>query len=271
MPIFHIATGLLWLYVAARFLYPLPLHPALLVGLGLLLLIASQHHFLTRYFFGSSFSPEVPRPLGMLANAMFGTLLLLFTFQAALDMVFVAVSVLKGGCVAAPAVLRYAIGISAVGLSVLGVFQAVRVPPVKEMDVHLSNLPEEFEGYRLIHLTDLHLSRLFPRRWAQGVVDRANAQGADLIVITGDLLDGTMEARQGDIEPLRALHAPDGVFVITGNHEYYHGHEQWMSHYQSLGMTRLSNSHARIGRGDAKLVVDVMSDLESLVFLFYGV
>lgn len=263
MPIFHIATGLLWLYVAARFLYPLPLHPAFRLAAGLLLLAASQHHFLTRYFRGTSFSPEVPRPLGMLANALFGTLLLLFVFQIALDGMLVAASVLKGSCLTAPAGLRYAVGLAALALSVMGVLQAVRVPPVKQVEILLPNLPEEFEGYRLIQLTDLHLSRLFPRRWAQGVVERANAQEADLIVITGDLLDGSMEARRDDIEPLRSLRARDGVFVITGNHEYYFGHEAWMSYYISLGMTRLSNSHAVLRRGSSNLVVAGLTDSAS--------
>ncbi len=266
MPIFHIATGLLWLFVAARFLLPLPLHPGLRVVFGVLLLIASQHHFLTRYFRGTSFSPEVPRPIGMMANVLFGTLLLLFVFQISLDGLFVVVSMFKGSCTDAPATFRYAIGLAALGLSILGVVQAVRVPPVKEVEIRLPNLPPEFEGYRLIQLTDLHLSRLFPRRWAQGVVERANAQNADLIVITGDLLDGSMEARRDDIEPLRALHAPDGVHVITGNHEYYFGHEAWMQHYISLGMNRLSNSHTRIARGDANLVVAGLTDSASARF-----
>lgn len=266
MPVFHIATGSLWLFVVLRFLLPLPLHPALLVGVALVLLVGSQHHYLTRYLTGSPFSPETPRPLGIMANMLFGTLLLLFTFQSGLDVLTVVLSLLKGACLTPPVEARYAIGASAFGLAVFGVSQAIRVPPVKEIEIAIPNLPSAFDGYRMIQLTDLHLSRLFPARWAKEVVSRANAQNADAIVITGDLMDGSLEARKEDVEPLGGLQARDGVFVITGNHEYYFGHEGWMRRYQELGMTRLSNSHVLLNRGAASLVLAGLTDSASLRF-----
>lgn len=266
MLIFQVATGLLWLYVVVRFLLPLPLSPLPMLLLGLLLLIGSQHHFLIRRLRGPMVSPEMPRPLGMLANVLFGTLLLLATFQTGLDLLVLAISLLKGSYLAPPVAARYLVGASALILSLLGVSQAVRVPPVKEVEIALPNLPEEFDGYRIVQLTDLHLSRLFPARWAEQVVARANEQQADLVVITGDILDGSLEARKRDVEPLRALQARDGVLVIPGNHEYYFGYEGWMRQYQALGMTRLSNSHVRLSRGPSSLVLAGITDSASSRF-----
>lgn len=266
MPIFHLLTGLLWLYVLLRFLVPLALNPWLLGLIGFVLLLGSQHHFLTRWFFGRSFSPEVPRPLGMLANALFGTLILLFAFQLALDLLFLAGSLLKGGLLTPPHAVRYLIGVAAVGLAVLGVSQAVKVPEVKEVELAIPGLPEEFEGYRMIHLTDLHLSQLFAAPWAKAVVERANAQNVDLIVSTGDLLDGTMEARNHDVAPLGELKARDGIYIAPGNHEYYYGYELWMTRYQELGMTPLANTHVRITRGDSHLVIAGVTDIASARF-----
>ena len=191
---------------------------------------------------------------------------LLTVFQIALELTSVVGYLFKGSYPVPPLGLRYLIGLAAVSLSVLGVVQAVRVPPVKEVEVRLANLPPEFDGYRIIQLTDLHLSRLFPQRWSEQVVAKANAQKADLIVITGDLMDGTLEDRKNDVEPLGELSAKDGVFVITGNHEYYYGHEGWMSRYQELGMTRLSNSHAQISRGNSKIVLAGITDSTSQRF-----
>lgn len=80
-----------------------------------------------------------------------------------------------------------------------------------------------------MQLTDLHVSRLFPAAWARALVQQSNALGVDLIAITGDLIDGTFDARRADIEPLRDLKATDGAYVISGNHEYVFGYETWMS------------------------------------------
>src|SRR5690606_33040934 len=133
----------------------------------------------------------------------------------------------------APApIVRYVLGAGALLLAVAGVQQATRVPGVKQVEVVLPGLDPAFDGYRLVQLTDLHLSRMFPRSWAQGVVARANAQQADLIVLTGDLVDGSLAAREHDVAPLGDLRSVDGVFVIPGNHEYYFGYEGWLGHYQ---------------------------------------
>jgi uncharacterized protein len=266
MAIFHLVTTCLWLFVLLRFLIPLSLSSGTTIAFGLVLLLASQQHLLIRRFRGSAFSPELPRPLGMLSNALFGTLLLLTTFQLVIELIAVVLFLLKGDYLFPPLTVRYLVGVSAVALSGLGVIQAVRVPPVKEIEVALTDLPAEFEGYRLIQLTDLHLSRLFPKRWAEEVVTKANAQKPDLIVITGDLMDGTLEARKNDVEPLGSLRAKDGVFVIAGNHEYYYGYEGWMSRYQELGMTRLCNSHVSITRGVSDLVLAGITDSASTRF-----
>ncbi|MDQ1156400.1 putative MPP superfamily phosphohydrolase [Sphingomonas sp. SORGH_AS 950] len=77
-------------------------------------------------------------------------------------------------------------------LAGIGVANALRVPPIKDVTVAIRDLPPSFDGYRVVQLTDLHISRLFTSRWAQAVVDRTNASGADLIVVTGDFIDGSV-------------------------------------------------------------------------------
>ena len=63
----------------------------------------------------------------------------------------------------------------------------------------LPNLPRAYDGFRIVHLTDLHASRLLQRDWMQAVVARANALEPDLTLITGDLVDGTPAARAASI------------------------------------------------------------------------
>jgi len=146
-------------------------------------------------------------------------------------------------------------------LSAIGVSQAVRVPPVKDIEVAIKNLPPPFEGYEILQLTDLHISRLFDEPWTRAVVKDSNALGVDLIVVTGDLIDGSISNRTLDIEALRDLHAPDGVYVIPGNHEYFFDNEAWMQHFVSLGMKPLANSHTLIERDGARFVLAGVTDV----------
>ncbi len=69
--------------------------------------------------------------------------------------------------------------------------------------------------------------------------------------------------RRLDVKPLRDLRAPDGVFVIPGNHEYFFDYRAWMAHYASLGMHVLENSHVVIERDGGKLVVAGVTDLSA--------
>jgi uncharacterized protein len=159
--------------------------------------------------------------------------------------------------------VRYAVGIAAMLLSSLGVHQATRVPPIKHVEIAIPGLPPQFDGYTLLQLTDLHISRLFPKEWTQAMVERSNALGANLIVVTGDLIDGSFDARRADVEPLRNLRAQDGVWVIPGNHEYFFGYEAWMRHYASLGMRVLANDHTVLTRDGGSLVLAGVTDLSA--------
>ncbi len=81
--------------------------------------------------------------------------------------------------------------------------------------------------------------------------------------MTGDLIDGTLAARRADVVPLRALRAPDGVYVIPGNHEYFFGYRAWMAHYAAMGMHVLENDHVVLDRGGGKLVLAGVTDLSA--------
>ncbi|MGN7293770.1 metallophosphoesterase [Rhizobium sp. SAFR-030] len=261
---FHLIFGLPWLVVLLRFIQPLPWLWSVKLLVAGLLLVASQYHLFNKLSSGSVFSPEFPRPLVIGFNLLMATLILLAVFQIALDVVSVVVTPILGHFPAVPPELRYAMGAVALGLSAYGVAQAVRVPPVKNIEVAIRNLPPAFEGYRLLQLTDLHISRLFPASWTRELVQRSNALGVDLMVVTGDFIDGSLQDRRADVAPLAGLRAPDGILAIPGNHEYYFDYQTWMQHDASLGMRMLLNDHAVIQRGGDKLVVAGVTDLAAL-------
>jgi uncharacterized protein len=247
-------------YVIVRVVWPLPWPTALKLAVAAVLLIASQYHLWSRLSSGSVFAPEFPRPVVILFNGAFGAIALAAPMQLALDIVALASLALPGGGWAIPAAWRYAIMATAVLLAAFAVRQAVRVPPLKDITVAIRDLPPGFDGYTILHLTDLHISRLFPAAWARAVVARANDLGTDLTVVTGDFIDGSLEARRNDVEPLRNLRARDGVWAVPGNHEYFFDHDAWMHHLASLGIRILGNAHTLLRRDGGVLVLAGVTD-----------
>ena len=260
---FHLTFALPSLYVLARFVWPLPWAPGAKIVLAIALLVASQYHLWSRLSSGSVFSPEFPRAVVLAFNWAFGAIVLLAVIQMALDLTALIARLFRPGGWATGDGVRYAGAMVAMLLSGLGVYQATRVPPLKDVEIVIPGLAPQFDGYRLLQLTDLHISRLFPREWTQTLVERSNALGVDLIVVTGDLIDGSFDARRADVEPLRALHAKDGVWVIPGNHEYFFGYRAWMRHYASLGMGVLANDHTVLTRDGGSLVLAGLTDLSA--------
>ena len=248
------------IYVIARVVWPLPWPLATKIGVAVVLLAASQYHQWSRLSSGSVFAPEFPRPIVILFNIAFGAIALLAVMQIVSDIVVLASMVLPSGTWAIPPGWRYAEAATAVLLATFGVQKAVRVPPLKNVEVAIKNLPPSFDGYTILHLTDLHLSRLFPASWAQAVVERSSALQADLIAISGDLIDDSIKMRRADVEPLRWLRAPDGVWVVSGNHEGIVGYDAWMRHYAGLGMHVLANAHTVLTCGNGALVLAGVND-----------
>jgi predicted MPP superfamily phosphohydrolase len=100
-----------------------------------------------------------------------------------------------------------------------------------------------------VQWSDVHIGPTIQRSFVESLVRRTNALNADAIVITGDLIDGHLEDLRDAIEPLRDLRARDGVFVVTGNHEYYWRASEWVTEFARLGMTFLKNEHRVVRDG----------------------
>jgi len=137
---------------------------------------------------------------------------------------------------------RWLLPILAWTLSAYGVWCGVKPPAVTQYEVGFDDLPDELDGYRIVHLSDIHVSSA-ARRWrTERVVEIANAQKGDLVCLTGDIVDGTTKLRLEDVAPLGRLSAKDGVCCSTGNHEFYFGWSRWRQAYEKMGLRFLSNA-----------------------------
>src|SRR4029453_10641514 len=131
--------------------------------------------------------------------------------------------------------ISYAALAAAVVLWLVGLFQA-RCPRIRNVSIPIENLPEELDGYRIVQWSDVHVGPTIRRNFVQSLVERTNALGADAIAITGDFVDGPLCVLREEVEPLRELRARDGIFYVTGNHEYYWRAGEWCEALQSLGL-----------------------------------
>ncbi len=254
---------LMGLFVAWRLFWPLRLPVWAKALLSLLLVALGVQLRIVATFWGTMASPEIPKmAIAMLATGSTAVLLLalaMLLFDAGLLLARVlrlprAVSALR-----TPLLRPLAAGVALL-LSAYGVSQGMAVPKPRQVEVAIKDLPAAFDGYRMLQLTDIHASRLLTGDWVRQVVAESNALKPDLIVITGDLIDGTVDARRDDFRPLADLQAPDGVIAITGNHEYYAQYSDWMQAFRALHMQVLENSHTQVQRGDAALTIAGVTD-----------
>ncbi|WP_437575992.1 metallophosphoesterase [Sorangium sp. So ce887] len=141
-------------------------------------------------------------------------------------------------------------GALAAGFGLAGVASALGEVAVRPVRVRLRRLPGAMSGFRVVQLTDLHIGPTIGREWLERVVARVNALKPDLIAITGDLVDGSVEELREHTAPLADLRARHGVFFVTGNHEYYSGVEAWIAELGRLGVRVLRNERVSIGDGD---------------------
>jgi predicted MPP superfamily phosphohydrolase len=142
-----------------------------------------------------------------------------------------------------------AVAVGTLGLGGAGLAEGLGRVEVKRIRIALRRLRPTRTGYKIVQLSDVHVGPTIGRPFIEDLVARTNALQPDLIVITGDLVDGTVAVLRDAVAPLAGLKAKDGVFFVTGNHEYYSGVDEWLAHLPSLGIRVLRNERVTIGDG----------------------
>ena len=148
-----------------------------------------------------------------------------------------------------------------------GVAEAKQIPDVKEVEVPIKHLLPDLNGFRIVQLTDIHVSPTIKRDFVQGVVDVVNSLSADVVAMTGDLVDGSVQRLSYDVAPLKTIQAQFGRYFVTGNHEYYSGVLQWIKKVQALGFDVLLNENRRITKGQGHVLIAGVTDYRGGHFL----
>ena len=141
---------------------------------------------------------------------------------------------IRGFCFPAFFVLS-ALFVVLTGLNALRPAELVKAN-VFRSDDHVFNRP-----MKVIQLSDLHLSSMTDEIWFADMITAVNSQEPDLVILSGDVADGTVSRRSHFVDRLREIKASKGIVVVPGNHEYYIDYHGWMNLYRGMNFLVLEN------------------------------
>ena len=256
-------TALLNLYIALRLLPSLP-GPVSSSLLGLALATLSLTIPLGLAARRLARPPVADRLAwaGMLALGLFSSLFV-FTLLRDLMLLLAALAAWIEPGLAAPglaALSAEAVPLLALLASLLGAFNARRTAQVVEVDVPIVGLPAALHGFTIAQISDIHVGPTIKAPYLQGIVDAVNRLQADMVAITGDLVDGSVKELADHVAPLAGLSSRHGSFFVTGNHEYYSGAASWIDELRRLGLTVLVNQHVVLEQEGERMVLAGVAD-----------
>lgn len=165
-------------------------------------------------------------------------------------------------------ILSSAMGVVAFVFGLTSAWSALSDPEKETITVEVKDLPAELTTLKVVQLSDLHVSNLFPATHTESVVAAVNALKPDLVLITGDFADGAIDTPEGyanrdkDLAPLEDLKATYGVYGVSGNHEYIGGAYQPLSAIlKNHGVTLLENAHERLTVNGRAVTIVGVTDL----------
>ena len=215
---------------------------------------------------GGALTPAQIRPAVWLGQAFLATCLYLFLGLVPVWLACVGVWLVRWrhdhGRDARRAVNRIAsplVAALAVGITAYGAVEAAS-PAVTRFEVASPQLPTEFDGTRVALVTDLHAGAVRSAAFTRQVVDLVNAQQPDVVVVAGDLVDGTAARYSPEVAPLADLRAPLGVYATTGNHEMFRDTANWVTAFRDVGLTVLANTSVPLTRDGATITLAGVHD-----------
>jgi predicted MPP superfamily phosphohydrolase len=196
--------------------------------------------------------------LGLIAMALFSSLAVLTLLR---DGVLLA----SGALLARPDRLLLARGsaVLVVALTLLCTavgFWLARSPRIMEVTVPIRRLPPALRGFVIAQISDVHVGPTIKRGFVAAVVERVNRLEPDMVAVTGDMVDGSVEHLGAHMAPLADLRSRHGSFFVTGNHEYYSGEAAWSREMTRLGLTVLKNRHVVVDHDGAAVVIAGVTD-----------
>ncbi len=145
---------------------------------------------------------------------------------------------------------------------------------IERRRIGLRRLPKELDGFRIVHLSDLHLGPLTSAAQLRRAIETANSLEPDLIALTGDYISHERQYAEPCAELVGRLRAPYGVFAVLGNHDHWTDAPLITDLFRAEGITVLINQGMRFEKDGASFwlagVNDTMVGLEDISLALAG-
>lgn len=207
--------------------------------------------------------------VGLIAMGLFSSLFVLTVIRDALLLLTWLANLMIGAdlpWIALRRVSAWAVAGLALAGTVLGFYNARRRARVVDVDVPIAGLPPDLDGFTIVQISDIHVGPTIKKHYVQAIVDAVNELLPDVVAITGDVVDGSVEQLAAQASPLGQLRATYGVYLVTGNHEYYSGATPWVAEFRRMGLRVLMNEHVLIHPSGLPVVVAGVTDFSAGAF-----
>lgn len=268
--IFTAITAVFALYIFARCIFPFPYPLAFkVISFILLILLAlcSQSMAIARYITGTETLPFI---LTRVSSIIFVSILMFTLILLLRDIILFLLFLVRKATNGEVSILSTMLsGQKSVFVlcflsfcTVLGgLYPALKVPDIKEITITIPNLPEGLKGVKVVQLTDLHIGSAFNHVWLEKVVEKTNTLNADVIVITGDIIDASVAELAKEVVSLKDLKAKYGTYLSLGNHEYYSSLLEWIKYFkEDLQVPLLVNEHEILEINNEQLAIVGLAD-----------
>ncbi|MCY7389037.1 MAG: metallophosphoesterase [Burkholderiales bacterium] len=257
-------SALLHLYVGWRLLPALSPWSWATLSLVIMLLLSWALLYLGWQFRRSKhrFADELSWA-SMTAMGLFSSLFVLTLLRdiLLLMLTLIAVATPFAWLMSAATISAFAVPVSASLITMIGMWNARRTASVLRIEVPIANLPEALHGFTIAQITDIHVGPTIKGPYVESIVNVVNRLNADMVAVTGDLVDGSVAELAHHVSSLAKLSSRHGTFFVTGNHEYYSGAHAWIVELKRLGLRVLLNEHVVLQHDTAALVIAGVTDI----------
>ncbi len=246
-----ILAAVIALYVIVRAVFPLKSHWANKLALCLIVLLATFKFHVFYLIEGRNFfTPSLPAELVWSGCWLFCAAFAFALLLIAVDVVRLPLHLLLRITGHKPRRRRWrrlnnrvnlVLLLAALGVTAWGTWCGIKAPEVRTIEVPVVSLSAGAAPIRIVQLSDLHADSTKGVDFYRDIVQKTNALQPDVVVITGDFADGTVQNCGAALAPLRELDSPMGVYAVTGNHDFFWGYTMWQGYLKALGVEFIDN------------------------------
>ena len=250
-----------------RFLWPIEIPYFYKIILLIVFLLFYFLPIITFVFYVNKIENNVTRIIAWFGYTGLGTVSLLFFIQISVDLLSIIKSIFIKKNHFNPhrrAFIRLSIkgivgGLGAIG-TVWGLYNAVKTPIIKKVQIPIQNLPKELKNIRMAQITDLHVSTMITDKYVEKISQTLYNMNPDILFFTGDAADGSVESLGSHMETLREIKPKYGKYFVTGNHEYYSDMNGWLRLIENLGFKILINESQIININNSTVMITGIPD-----------